>query len=186
MTEDWYFWSHRIDLARAAMRAGYRVTLAARFTSHQARIEAEGIRCVPVAFVRSMGNPLAELKLLFQLAHIIAREAPAIVHAVALKPMLLSALAIVRCPATQFCHAVTGLGYLFIAPRPAMRWLRARRRQGASPPAARPSILRLALRRLLRSLSSSSSASTADILVPGSAFSCSPHSASSGSRTFTG
>ena len=138
VTEDWYFWSHRIDLARAAMRAGYRVTLAARFTSHQARIEAEGIRCVPVAFVRSMGNPLAELKLLFQLARIIAREAPAIVHAVALKPMLLSALAIVRCPATQFCHAVTGLGYLFIAPRPAMRWLRALLKPALSWLLARP------------------------------------------------
>ncbi len=125
VTEDWYFWSHRIDLARAAMRAGYNVTLAARFTEHRARIEAEGIRCIPVAFVRTMGNPFAELRLLFQLAHIIKHEAPAIVHAVALKPMLLSAAAIVRCPNIQFCHAVTGLGYLFIAPRPAMRVLRA-------------------------------------------------------------
>ena len=125
VTEDWYFWSHRIDLARAAMRAGYSVTLVARFTEHRARIEAEGIRCIPVAFVRSMGNPFAELRLLFRLAQIIKRESPAIVHAVAWKPMLLSAAAIVRCPNIQFCHAVTGLGYLFIAPRPALRLLRA-------------------------------------------------------------
>lgn len=82
---------------------------------------------------------------------------------------------------------VLGATLLFFAQRPAMRWLRARTPSSGSlapgntpiDPAARPP-------RLLRSLSSSSSASTADILVPESAFSCSPHSASSGSRTFTG
>lgn len=138
VTEDWYFWSHRVDLARAALAAGFEVALASRFTAHRARIEAAGIRCIELPFVRSLRNPFSELRLMFAIARTIARTSPTIVHTVALKPILLSALAVVRCPRTQFCHAVTGLGYLFISREPAarigrsvvvplLRWLFARR-----------------------------------------------------------
>jgi len=125
VTEDWYFWSHRSDLARAALAAGFSVALAARFTAHRERIEALGILCIEVPFVRAMQRPWFELRLMIVIASTVARLAPTIVHAVALKPILLSTLAVARCPRSQFCHAVTGLGYLFISRKRSVRALRA-------------------------------------------------------------
>ena len=34
VTEDWYFWSHRLPMARAAQAAGFDVAVAARVTAH--------------------------------------------------------------------------------------------------------------------------------------------------------
>jgi len=113
VTEDWYFWSHRIDLACAARAAGYRVLLAARFGAHRARIEARGIECIDLPFERSLRHPLRDLRLLFALHRLIGRERPALVHLVALKPILLSALAVCLRRTPRYVHALTGMGYLF-------------------------------------------------------------------------
>jgi len=113
VTEDWYFWSHRIELACAARQAGYRVLVATRCGAHRARIEARGLECIDLSFERSLRHPLRDLRLLFALDALIARERPALVHLVALKPILLATLALWRRPRTRFVHALTGMGYLF-------------------------------------------------------------------------
>lgn len=113
VTEDWYFWSHRIDLACAARLAGYRVIVATRFGAHRHRIEARGIECVDLPFERSLRHPLRDLRLLFALNALIGRERPVLVHLVALKPILLASLALWCRPRTRFVHALTGMGYLF-------------------------------------------------------------------------
>src|SRR5471032_2498200 len=41
-TEDWYFWSHRMPIARAARDAGFQVLVLTRIQSHGQRIQAEG------------------------------------------------------------------------------------------------------------------------------------------------
>ncbi len=125
VTEDWYFWSHRADLASAALAAGYDVVLGTRFTAHRARIEALGVRCIELPFERSLHNPWVEIKLMWRVAALIADLSPQLVHTVALKPILLSMLACARFPAVPFCHAVTGLGHLFISKRRRARFLRA-------------------------------------------------------------
>jgi glycosyltransferase involved in cell wall biosynthesis len=113
VTEDWYFWSHRVDLARAARAAGYRVLLATRFTAHRARIEALGIECFELPFERSLRHPQCDLRLLFALNALIGRERPMLVHLVALKPILLASLALYVRQRVRFVHALTGMGYLF-------------------------------------------------------------------------
>jgi len=42
VTEDWYFLSHRLPMARAAEAAGYEVHVAARLKDGRAGIEKEG------------------------------------------------------------------------------------------------------------------------------------------------
>src|SRR5262249_61988991 len=42
VTEDWYFISHRLPMARAARNAGFEVHVATRVDRHGAAIEAEG------------------------------------------------------------------------------------------------------------------------------------------------
>jgi hypothetical protein len=59
VTEDWYFASHRLDLARAARDRGFDVALAARISSCREPIEREGIRVFPLRFMRrSSRNPI--------------------------------------------------------------------------------------------------------------------------------
>jgi hypothetical protein len=93
VTEDWYFWSHRLDLALEAQKAGYEVWLAARFSGHQERIEALGIHCMPLPVARGLEALFKDLKSMLLLAWMVWRLKPAIVHAVALKPIFLCALA---------------------------------------------------------------------------------------------
>lgn len=125
VTEDWYFWSHRADLAQAAIGAGYRVVLATRFTAHRDRIADAGIECVALPFVRALRNPIGEFTLACRILALIAQEAPAVVHAVSLKPILLSLLSVYLRPSVRFCLALTGLGHLFIGTRWRTRVLRA-------------------------------------------------------------
>jgi len=39
ITEDWYFWSHRLPIARAARDAGFEVLVATRVNQYKERIE---------------------------------------------------------------------------------------------------------------------------------------------------
>ena len=52
IAEDWYFWSHRLSLARAALRNGYEVIIATRVSMHGQKILDEGFRLVPLSLSR--------------------------------------------------------------------------------------------------------------------------------------
>ena len=93
ITEDWYFWSHRLDVARAARDAGFDVMIATRVTDHGERIQREGFRLFPISLVRQSRNPFVELVAVLELVSLYRRERPAIVHHVALKPILYGSLA---------------------------------------------------------------------------------------------
>ena len=65
VTEDWYFLSHRLPMARAAKHAGYEVHVATRLKSGKAGIEREGfVRSVPrrgIFVVRKTKQEVIEL-----------------------------------------------------------------------------------------------------------------------------
>jgi glycosyltransferase involved in cell wall biosynthesis len=113
ITEDWYFWSHRLDLARAAAQAGFDVSIATRVTDHGERIQGEGFRLFPIGLFRRSRNPFVELAAILELTRLYCRERPAIVHHVAMKPIVYGSLAawISRVPVVV--NAFAGLGYAF-------------------------------------------------------------------------
>ncbi len=115
ITEDWYFWSHRLDLARAARDAGFDVLVATRVQDHGKRIEMEGFKLFPIRLIRRSRHPLRELIAVMELVRLYRRERPDIVHHVAVKPILYGSLAarLARVPAVV--NAFAGLGYVFIA-----------------------------------------------------------------------
>jgi hypothetical protein len=96
ITEDWYFWSHRLDVARVARDAGFDVMIATRVTDHGERIQREGFRLFPISLVRQSRNPFVELAAVLELVRLYRGERPAIVHHVALKPILFGSLAVGR------------------------------------------------------------------------------------------
>lgn len=113
ITEDWYFWSHRLDLARAARDAGFDVTIATRVTDHGKQIQEEGFHLIPISLFRRSRNPLRELSAIAELVGIYRCVRPHLVHHVAMKPILYGSLAawVAQVPATL--NAFAGLGYLF-------------------------------------------------------------------------
>lgn len=113
VTEDWYFWSHRRSVARAALAAGYDVVLASRFTEHRARIESDGVRTVNMTLRRAGRNPLGEAAAVLDLARLYRRLRPTVVHHVALKPVLYGSVAARLAGIRVVVNAITGLGYAF-------------------------------------------------------------------------
>ena len=61
VTEDWYFCSHRLPLARAARDDGYQVLVATRVTADGERIRGEGFKLIPLRLRRRRSNPWNEL-----------------------------------------------------------------------------------------------------------------------------
>jgi glycosyltransferase involved in cell wall biosynthesis len=113
ITEDWYFWSHRLDLARVARQAGFDVSIATRVTDHGERIRREGFRLIPITLRRRSRNPFVELAALLELVRVYRRERPMIVHHVALKPILYGSIAARWARVPVVVNSFAGLGYAF-------------------------------------------------------------------------
>ena len=47
VTEDWFFCSHRLSIAKAALNAGYKVATITQVKHHKATIESHGIKVIP-------------------------------------------------------------------------------------------------------------------------------------------
>lgn len=125
VTEDWYFASHRFDLARAARDAGFDVALATRVSSWRGRIEAEGIRVFPLQFMRrSSRQPWVELQAIRELGSLYREWKPDVVHHVAAKPVIYGGLAARRAGVEGVVAALAGLGHAFASERPSARMLR--------------------------------------------------------------
>lgn len=124
ITEDWYFWSHRLDLARAAREAGMEVLVATRVQDHGARIEQEGFRLIPIRLRRRSRQPVHEIGTILEIVRLYRRERPDIVHHVALKPILYGSIAARLASIPAVVNAFAGLGYAFIADGQSARLLR--------------------------------------------------------------
>ncbi|OHB73514.1 MAG: glycosyl transferase family 1, partial [Planctomycetes bacterium RBG_16_41_13] len=115
ITEDWYFCSHRLPIARAARDAGFEVVVATRVQKHKEQIIQEGFKLIPIRLRRSNKNPLKELLSLIELITIYRLERPDLVHHVAIKPVLYGSLAARIAHVPAVVNALAGMGYLFIS-----------------------------------------------------------------------
>jgi glycosyltransferase involved in cell wall biosynthesis len=123
VTEDWYFLSHRLPMARAARDAGFEVHVATRVADGAAAIEAEGFVLHPVPFARGRISPLRTIATICALRRVHRTVEPAIVHRVALQAAVLGSLAALGRP-VRAVSALTGLGYTFTSGNAKARLLR--------------------------------------------------------------
>lgn len=112
VTEDWFFASHFLPMARVGVEQGMEVVVVARVREHAGAIEATGARVVSLEAERRSVNPLHALTTARRLAAIIRRERPDIVHCVSLKPILVGGLAARMTGSKAQVFALTGLGFL--------------------------------------------------------------------------
>jgi glycosyltransferase involved in cell wall biosynthesis len=114
VTEDWYFLSHRLPMARAARLAGYEVHVATRLNSGKAAIEAEGFTLHALSWRRGSLSPLHGIAGVAELRKLLRTLKPDILHNVSLKPVLLGSAASLGLSSIAVVNSLTGLGTLFI------------------------------------------------------------------------
>jgi glycosyltransferase involved in cell wall biosynthesis len=114
VTEDWYFISHRLPLARAARDAGYDVLVATRLTGQADRITQEGLTPIGLRKMRRDGrNPIGELAAMAELVAIYRLHRPEIVHHIAMKPVLYGSIAARLAGIRAVVNNLAGLGFVF-------------------------------------------------------------------------
>ena len=110
VTEDWFFASHFLPMARAAVAMGLTVAVVTRVRAHRAAIEAAGARVVALEAERSSLNPMAAGYAAGQLAGILRALRADIVHCIALRGILVGGTAAAMAGVANRVYALTGLG----------------------------------------------------------------------------
>lgn len=112
VSEDWYFVSHRLPMARAALRAGFEVHVATKVAKHGDAIEREGFILHPLDLRRGSLNPGCLLGAVREVRRIYRQLTPDLVHHVALMPSIVGSLAALGLPIVCL-NALAGLGFAF-------------------------------------------------------------------------
>ncbi|NIX75096.1 glycosyltransferase [Microvirga terricola] len=112
VTEDWFFASHFLPMARAARELGLDVAVVTRVRSHREVIEASGARVIPLEAERRSLNPMAAGYTAGQLASILKAEQADLVHCIALRSILVGGFAAMLAGVRRRVYALTGLGFL--------------------------------------------------------------------------
>lgn len=124
VTEDWYFCSHRLPIARAARDAGFEVMVATRVDRHAGVIRSEGFELAPLKLRRRDWRPWREFAALFEIIRLYRRVRPDIVHHVAMKPVIYGSIAARFYTDCVVVNALAGLGYVFASSNLRARVLR--------------------------------------------------------------
>jgi glycosyltransferase involved in cell wall biosynthesis len=123
VTEDWYFLSHRLPMAREAKRAGFDVHVVTHVDKGAAAITAEGFHLHSVVWRRGSVNPIAFISNIRAVRRNYKAVAPDIVHHVALQPTIVGSLAAIGLPCMRL-NALAGLGFAFTSSTPKARLVR--------------------------------------------------------------
>jgi glycosyltransferase involved in cell wall biosynthesis len=112
----WFFLSHRLPIARAAAREGFRVHLATTITDERERraIADAGIELHEIPFGRSSMHIFGEVATLRPLARLYSRLQPELIHHVSIKPVIYGSL-LARCYRIRaVVNSIPGLGHAFL------------------------------------------------------------------------
>ena len=112
VTEDWYFCSHRLELARGLARDGWQIQVGCRVQRHRRAMEKEGFQVYPIKFARESLSPLRAWSEVAEIRKVILRAKPDLIVAVALRPVLFTFLAL-GFSKVPLINLIAGMGSLF-------------------------------------------------------------------------
>ena len=124
VSEDWYFCSHRLPIARKALKDGFKVVVITKVSKHRDVIESEGFELAPIEIKRGGINLFSELKTISTLYSYYKQYNPDIVHHVAIKPVIYGTLVARLIGSIKIVNAMAGLGFIFISNKKRVRALR--------------------------------------------------------------
>ena len=110
---DWFFLSHRKEIALAAKSASWDVTVVTADTGRLKEVEALGLKVINLPMSRSGMNPFQELRTLIFLVRLYRRGRPDVVHHVGMKTILWGTLAANFSKVHGVVNAVSGMGGFF-------------------------------------------------------------------------
>lgn len=110
---DWFFLSHRKEIAVAAKNAGWDVTVVAHDTGKANGIRELGVKYIDLPIDATGLNPIHELKTFLFLRNLYRRNPDAVIHHVGLKNILWGSIAARLSKVKGVVNAVSGLGSLF-------------------------------------------------------------------------
>jgi glycosyltransferase involved in cell wall biosynthesis len=122
--DDFYFCSHRFDLAKAAQNQGYEIYVLTKVHHHADIITSSGFNLIPFNFDRKGIDPIIESSVIYKIKKIYKEIQPDIIHHIALKPILygtIASLFLKKRP--KIINAFTGMGHLFTTTQFHMRSL---------------------------------------------------------------
>jgi len=112
---DWFFVSHRLPIALAAMKNGYEVHLACALTNKAEQLQALGIKLHELPLSRSGTSVKAELKSFYAIYRLVKQLQPEVIHMVTIKPVLYAGIASRLLSVKTRVASISGLGFVFIA-----------------------------------------------------------------------
>ena len=113
VTDDRYFISHRLPMARAAKAAGYEVHVATHISRFEDAIKAEGFVLHELSWEKAGQTPLTLARDVLIIRRLYRSVRPDIINHVALKPVILGMLAAFGLGMAKV-NIITGLGSGFI------------------------------------------------------------------------
>ncbi|WP_250397476.1 glycosyltransferase family 4 protein [Synechococcus sp. MU1651] len=113
---DWFFISHRLPIAVAALENGHDVFIATTFTTSENKsfLRDLGFQIYDLSIDRSGRNPLGFLDTFFRCFFIGIFLKPDIVHLVTIQPVLLGGIAFQLAGCKRIIYAISGLGHVFL------------------------------------------------------------------------
>ena len=110
---DWFFLSHRLPIALAALEQGYEVHIATGITDHHAELSSYGFTVHPLPISRGKSSLTTEIAALTAIVQVFKKLKPDIVHAITIKPVLYAGIAAHFTGIQRIVAAISGLGYVF-------------------------------------------------------------------------
>ena len=113
VNHDWFFLSHRKEIAVAAKNSGWDVTIVSCNTGESEKIHALGLKTIDLPINATGMNLKEEWNTFSFLRKLYKRERPDVVHHVGLKTILWGGLAAKLTHINGVVNAVSGLGVMF-------------------------------------------------------------------------
>ncbi len=113
VTEDWYFISHRLKLAKFLVNKGFKVFVCCKDTGKIEDIKKNGIMHLNLSIDRNSLSIFQFLKESLCIIKVVRSLRPDIVHLISMRPIISGILATLFVK-SKFCATFTGMGFLFI------------------------------------------------------------------------
>ena len=115
VSEDWYFLSHRLALARESLNKGYDVYVLCKDTGVMNNIKNYGFKCYNLQSVRSKITIKSFIKEVININSIVKTINPSIIHLIAFRPILLGLCSLFFNKKIEIIISITGLGSIFLS-----------------------------------------------------------------------
>lgn len=124
VNEDWFFLSHRLNIALAIQNRGYEIHLAANFSKHEAHFREMGFFTHEIQMSRSGLNPFKEILTIFRLIQVFSVVRPRLVHLITIKPVIYGGIISQFTGNCARVFAISGLGYVFSSKSIALKFIK--------------------------------------------------------------